>query len=220
MPLCVSLSLTARRSAISGGSGVLSRRHGTIFRESSPTACMIALWSSWRTQSDRLASADHSKTKASNAAKPSLSFPGMESPACISHSSNQTSRPLRTMCAPTERANSWSALVVAQETAHVLSTGAELLCSGCEFFIVAPSQKQFFVDHPPALTARPETGAIRGESQPRSREVFGTLSWEGSLLACVLHGVHHPPRQRTKTCSQSFVRWASRPLVDASRAEA
>ena len=107
----ISLTLTARRSAISGGSGVLSRRHGTIFRESPPTACMIALWSSWRTQSDRLASADHSKTKASNAANPSLSFPGMESPACISHSSNQTSRPLRTMCAPTERANPWSALL-------------------------------------------------------------------------------------------------------------
>jgi len=90
---------------------VLSSMQGTIFAEPVLVARIMALFNSCRTQSERLAFADHKSRKASKAAKPSLSLPGMESPALISHSSNQTSIPESWRCEPIDLAIGLSALL-------------------------------------------------------------------------------------------------------------
>ena len=99
------------RSEMSAGNGVSSSMHGMILEELSLIDRIMALLSSCRTQFERLALADHRRINASKASSPVFSLPGMESPACSSHSSNQTSIPMRVRCAPMCRATGLSALL-------------------------------------------------------------------------------------------------------------
>jgi hypothetical protein len=90
------------------GNGAPSRRTGITLMSLSSIRRVSATSSSARTQLDAAAFSDHTSTNVSNACSASSTAPGIESPALISHSSNQTSVPTSLSCAPMRRAISVS----------------------------------------------------------------------------------------------------------------
>lgn len=83
VPRCVSVKSIARRSAINGGKGVLSRRHGITLDCGDFKTFITALLSSCRTHFDFDAFLDQRTRNVSNTFNPSFNLPGIESPALM-----------------------------------------------------------------------------------------------------------------------------------------